>query len=345
MTSLVIQTAFLGDVVLTTPLLRALAQSDGPLDVVTTPAAAPLLETHPAVRRVIPYAKRGPDRGWRGLGRLARQLRAEGYATAYLPHRSLRSAAVAWLARVPRRVGFHDGWRLLYTETRRRPAEGHEVDRLLALAGPATPPTPAHPAPGRYQMPDLETTIPDRTRAEGFLREHHLREPFAALAPGSIWGSKRWPAFPQLAERLAPRVGIVVVGGAEDASLAAEVTTAVARAGGRAASACGRLSLRESVEIIRRACVLVTNDSAPLHFAQAVGTPTVALFGPTVPAFGFGPRGPRDRALGIVGLPCRPCSPHGPQACPLGHHRCMTELSLEQLLAAIEETGALHRRG
>ncbi|OLC72886.1 MAG: lipopolysaccharide heptosyltransferase II [Gemmatimonadetes bacterium 13_1_40CM_4_69_8] len=335
MTSLVIQTAFLGDVVLTTPLLRALAEQTGPLDVVTTPAAAPLLETHPAVRRVIPYAKRGADRGWRGLNRLARRLRAEGYASAYLPHRSLRSAAVAWLARIPRRVGFHDGWRLLYTETRRRPAEGHEVDRLLALAGPA---------PGRHHMPNLETTIPDRTRAEGFLREHHVREPLAALAPGSIWGSKRWPSFAVLAERLAPRVGIVVVGGAEDEPLGAEITAVVGRAGGRAASACGRLSLRESVEIIRRACVLVTNDSAPLHFAQAVGTPTVALFGPTVPTFGFGPRGPRDRALGVVGLPCRPCSRHGPPVCPLGHHRCMTDLSLEQVLAAIEETGALHRR-
>ncbi|MGH7537990.1 MAG: glycosyltransferase family 9 protein, partial [Gemmatimonadales bacterium] len=111
MTSLVVQTAFLGDVVLTTPLLAALAQRHGPLDVVTTPAAAPLLETHPAVRRVIPYDKRGADRGWDGLRRLARSLRAEGYAVAYLPHRSLRSAALAWLARIPRRVGYRDGWR------------------------------------------------------------------------------------------------------------------------------------------------------------------------------------------------------------------------------------------
>src|SRR5260370_33558899 len=158
-------------------------------------------------------------------------------------------------------------------------------------------------------MPGLETTTPARTRAEGFLREHHLRGPSAARAPGSSWGSKRGPACPRRAERLAPRVGIVVVGGAEDASLAAEVTTAVARAGGRAASACGRLSLRESVEIIRRACVLVTNDSAPLHFAPAVGTPTGALVRPTGPAFGFGPRGPRGRALGRVGLPCRPFVP------------------------------------
>ena len=347
MTSLVIQTAFLGDVVLTTPLLRALAERDGPLDVLTTPAAAPLLETHPAVRRVIPYAKRGADRGWRGLRRLARQLQAAGYATAYLPHRSLRSAALAWLARIPRRVGFHDGWRLLYTETRHRPRERegeegrHEVDRLLALADATAS---GGEVRRHHLMPNLETTIHDRARVEGFLREHHLHEPFAALAPGSIWGSKRWPAFAMVAERLAPRVGIVVVGGPEDAALGAEITAAVGRCGGRAASACGRLGLRESVDVIRRACVLVTNDSAPLHFAQAVGTPTVALFGPTVPAFGFGPRGPRDCALGVAGLPCRPCSRHGPPVCPLGHHHCMTQLSLEQVLTAIEETGALHRR-
>jgi len=71
----------------------------------------------------------------------------------------------------------------------------------------------------------------------------------------------------------------------------------------------------------------------------------VAIFGPTVPAFGFGPRGPRDIAVGLDELPCRPCSAHGPPACPLGHHRCMIDLSVERLLHAIEETGALHRRG
>ena len=97
--------------------------------------------------------------------------------------------------------------------------------------------------------------------------------------------------------------------------------------------------------LIQRAGVLVTNDSAPLHFAQAVGTPTVAIFGPTIPGFGFGPRGPGDHALGVDGLACRPCSAHGPAACPLGHHSCMQSLAVETVLRAMEETGALHRRG
>jgi heptosyltransferase-2 len=85
----------------------------------------------------------------------------------------------------------------------------------------------------------------------------------------------------------------------------------------------------------------VTNDSAPLHFAQAVETPTVAIFGSTVPGFGFGPRGPRDQVVELGGLECRPCSAHGPPVCPLGHHRCMRDLDVDRVLAAIEATGAL----
>jgi heptosyltransferase-2 len=109
-------------------------------------------------------------------------------------------------------------------------------------------------------------------------------------------------------------------------------------------SACGRLTLRQSAALIEGARVLVTNDSAPLHLAAAMGTTVVAIFGPTIPEFGFGPRGPQDRALGVVGLSCRPCSRHGPPSCPLGHHLCMKSLTVDDVLQAIEETGALHRR-
>jgi len=99
--------------------------------------------------------------------------------------------------------------------------------------------------------------------------------------------------------------------------------------------AAGALALRASAALIARAEVLVTNDSAPLHLATATGTRIVAIFGPTVPAFGFGPRGPLDRVVEHPGLDCRPCSPHGPQACPLGHHRCMREVGVEVVLQAV----------
>ena len=327
---------------LTTPLLAALAARHGPVDVVTTPAAAALLETHPAVRRVVPYDKRGRDRGWAGLRDLGRRLRAEGYERAYLPHRSLRTAALALLARIPVRIGFHDGWPFFYTGVRRHPAEGHEVDRLLALAE----------EPSAAYAPSLHPTPDDERVAGAVLSAAGIEDgaPFIAVAPGSIWGSKRWPHYAELAGRLATHAPVVVVGGPDDAGLGEEIVGSVRRKGGQALNACGTLTLRQSAALIDRARVLVTNDSAPLHVATAMGTPIVAVFGPTLPEFGFGPIRSGDVALGVAGLDCRPCSRHGPPRCPLGHHRCMRDLAPEVVAAAIDEigeigeTGALHRR-
>lgn len=333
MTSLVVQTAFLGDVVLTTPLLGVLAARHGPVDVVTTPGAAPLLETHPAVRRVIAYDKNGADRGLGALWRLARRLRAERYEIAYLPHRSLRSAALVRLAGIPRRIGFDNGWPSLYTEARHHPHAGHAIDRLLALAGDLPSDTP--------EAPTLVPTAADREAADRFLRAHGIAAPFVAVAPGSIWGTKRWPYYAELAASLANRAGVVVIGGSDDEALGEAIVAAVAAAGGRAASACGEVSLRGAAALMARAVLLVTNDSAPLHLAAAVGTPIVAIFGPTIPAFGFAPRGPRDRVVELAGLACRPCSSHGPPVCPLGHHRCMKDLRVADVALAIRETGAL----
>jgi len=338
--TLVIQTAFLGDVVLTTPLLSALAARHGPVDVVTTPIAAPLLETHPAVRHVIPYDKRRADRGWAGLRRLARRLRAERYERAYLPHRSLRTAALALLARIPLRIGFSGAWSFLYTESRPNPRTGagagagagggHETDRLLALADEP---------PGAYPPQLLPTTSDEQVAAA------LIDGAFVALAPGSIWGSKRWPYYGELARQLADHAPVVVLGGQDDVGLGEEIQRAAEGGGGRrrVINACGKLTLRQSAALIKRAALLVTNDSAPLHLASAVGTPIVALFGPTITEFGFGPVRPGDVALGLD-LQCRPCSSHGPPQCPLGHHRCMRDLTVEAVTRAIEEMGALRRR-
>jgi heptosyltransferase-2 len=136
----------------------------------------------------------------------------------------------------------------------------------------------------------------------------------------------------------------VVVGGGDDVTLGEQIVAAVRPSGRPAVNACGKLTLRESAALIGRAAVLVTNDSAPLHLATAMGTPVVALFGPTVTEFGFGPLRAGDIALGVEGLACRPCSPHGPSQCPLQHHRCMRELTVTAVIAAIEEIGAVRRR-
>jgi heptosyltransferase-2 len=317
----VIQTAFLGDVILTTPLFAALARKHGPVDVLTTPAAAALIEHHPAVRQVIRYDKRGADRGGGGFFRMARLIRDRDYQRAYLPHRSWRSGTLALLAGIPERIGFSDGASLLYTTRMARKKVGHEVERLLQLAGEAEPEAPVH----------IGLTRDDQSEAARWRENKPLEGGYIAIAPGSIWGTKRWPYYGELARQLS--LPAVIVGGIEDRALGEEI---VATSAGNAYSAAGSLSLRGSVALIAGARLLITNDSAPLHMATAAGTPIIAVFGPTVPSFGFGPRGARDRVVEHHHLPCRPCSAHGPEVCPLGHHKCMRELPVERVLEAIE---------
>jgi len=162
-----------------------------------------------------------------------------------------------------------------------------------------------------------------------WLTDRGISVPFVAVAPGSIWGTKRWPGYAELVSRLGEP--IVVLGSAADAGLAAEVAAA---APGRAHSAAGALSLRESAAILEQSALLITNDSAPLHLATGVGTPVVAVFGPTAPSQGFGPLGSRNRVVQESGLWCRPCSPHGPALCPFGHHACMRNIGVERVLSA-----------
>jgi heptosyltransferase-2 len=320
--TLVIQTAFLGDVVLTTGLLSELAARHGPVDVLVVPNARNLLETHPAVREVLAYDKHGRDRGAAALLRLARRLRRRGYARVYLPHQSLRSAALARLARIPERIGFAKGAAsLLYTRRVAPSGAEHEAERLQALASPGT---------DRRAALRIELSDDDRAEAYAWLAARGIGDGFVALAPGSVWGTKRWPGYPDLARLLKGR--IVVLGGPAEAKEAQAIVDA---APDRVSSAVGDASLRVSAALLERAAVLVTNDSAPLHLASAVDTPTVAIFGPTVPAFGFGPRASRSAVVERAGLGCRPCSSHGPERCPLGHHRCMTEIPAAAVRDAI----------
>jgi heptosyltransferase II len=320
--SLVVQTSFLGDTILTTPLLSQLANR-GAVDVVTTPASASLLAGHPAVREVIVYDKRGADSGVGGFLRLVARLRAAQYDVAYLAQGSLRSAMLAFVAGVKPRVGFATSagsW--LYTTKAPYRDDLHHAARLLLLSRPnGREPT------AEETRPSLAPGSAERELVDELLRRAGVAagERLIALAPGSVWATKRWPYYPQLAASLADAGRIVIVGGRDDSALAAEIRAAVPDA----VDATGVLPLLGSAELIARSAVIVTNDSSPLHLASAMGTPTVAIFGPTVPDFGFGPLAPSSVVVGHESLTCRPCHRHGPRRCPLTHFRCMRELTAE----------------
>ena len=320
--SVVIQTSFLGDTILTTPLLAQLAHR-GPVDVVTTPAAASVLKEHPAVRQVIVYDKRGAHAGLIGFLTMRSRLKTGGYDTAYLAQGSLRSALLVWAARIKERIGFatsSGSW--FYTTRVAYRDDLHHAARLLLLS------RPNGREPTLEEMrPSLAPSAAERQLVDELLRSSGVDagERLIALAPGSVWATKRWPYYVELAQALADSGRIVVVGGPGDRALAKEIAAAVPNA----VDATDKLPLLASADLIGRCAVIVTNDSAPLHLASAMGTPTVAIFGPTVPEFGFGPLSPAKVVLGHESLACRPCDRHGPRRCPLKHFRCMRELSVD----------------
>jgi heptosyltransferase-2 len=323
---LVIQTAFHGDVILTTPLIRRAAERSGaPVDVVTLPISAPVLANNPSVREVIVFDKHGSDRGPGGFFRMVHKLRVRQYSTAYLAQASLRSALLAFLAKVPRRIGFRGAaGRWFYTHEVTTRGEPHQVERLLALADGA---------PDRRE-PEIFPAAGERAAVDALLGDAGIRGEFVALAPGSQWATKRWPYYAELAQALIAEVPLVLVGGPGDRADARAIRNALAGRG-TLADGVGTLSILAAGELIRRASLLVTNDSAPVHLASAVGTPAIEIYGPTVPSFGFAPRAEFSRIVEPDPMTCRPCSHHGPVVCPLVHHHCMRNTQVGRVLAEV----------
>ena len=330
--SLVIQTSFLGDVILTTPLIAELSRR-GPVDVLVTPVGATALANNPDIRTVIPYDKRGTYGSALGLWQTIREIRARRpYNAAYLAQGSFRSGLLAMMTGATERIGFASSTgRVLYTTQLPYRPERHHAERLwsLSMSACADPPSRSQIRPRLYPSDD------DRSRIDVLLRHNgSTDEPFVALAPGSAWGTKRWPYYPELAKRLVEDCRIAIIGSKADSELAAQIMAGLPPE--RVINGVG-LPLLASAELIGRARTIVTNDSAPQHLASAMGTPTLTIFGPTVPEFGFGPLAERHVIAGHDSLSCRPCDRHGPQRCPLGHWRCMRELTPDYVSSLLTE--------
>ena len=322
---LVVQTAFIGDVLLIVPLLRAAKQfwPDANLDVMVRPPGDNLLETLPYVNEIIVYDKYGGDRGVSGFAKVLKRLHSRSYDLALLPHRSLRSGLLAFLSGIPRRVGFsRGGGRFFHTKSIPYPKQVHEIPRNLILLNPFGTVPPPEP-------PEIVSTEEDVERVNGKL-DVASGSKLIALAPGSVWLTKRWPeeSYIRLGQKLiAGNFRIVLIGGAEDKNLSARIAAAL---GEDCLDLTGQLTLRQSVEVLRRCEMLITNDSAPTHLGVAAGTRVLTIFGSTLPEFGFAPFGPNGRALG-TDLYCRPCTDHGRQRCPEKHLRCLKDLTPERV--------------
>ena len=324
------QTSFLGDVVLTTPLLSAIRQRLRPrrLAVMVRPEARALVEGHPDVDEVLVDDKRGADGGPAGALAVARRLRREAFDLAIVPHRSLRTALVVAAAGIPRRIGFATS-RGAWTFHVRVPRDvlRHDVERNMALLLPFG---------AVAEIPPLHVPIAAGARARARTLIGEAAGPRVIMAPGSVWATKRWTVdgFATVARTLAQDgAEVLVIGAAADAPMAERVA---ALAGAGVTSFAGRTDLATTVALIDGAAVLIGNDSAPMHIACARGVPVVAIFCATTPRLGYGPWSDRSRVVEME-LACRPCGRHGGMRCPRGTEDCIRLVEPTRVLAAVRD--------
>ncbi len=329
---LVVNMAFVGDVVLSTPLLKGLREKypEAFIAFMGTPGAAGLLKGLPILDEIITYDKKGTERGIRHIRQKARQLKEMSFDMVVSPHRSARTSILLALAGIERRIGFASAdlsW--LYHQRVTRDEYKHEVLRNLSLLEPLGGIPPGF---------DPELILPETNPPDPEILGAGKGKFKVAISPGSEWRTKRWhPEGFARAGRILKQeqaAELYLLGMENDAAVAAEVEEFLK---GEVINLTGRLSRESLNNTLAAMDLLITNDSAPAHIASAFKVPVVAVFGPTTPEQGFAPWQSRGRVAEVKGLPCRPCGKHGAARCPQGHFKCMELLRAEDVAAQAAE--------
>ena len=323
--TLVISPNWIGDAVMAQPLLRLLhdRHPERPIDVLAPGWVAPVWRAMREVDTVLEAPFRHGALQWRERREYAKMLRARGYADAYVLPNTLKFALIPWLAGIPRRVGYKGEMRygllnVMHHDNRDKPRPMVSFYAALANA-PArdVPPPPALPRPSLFVS---EERVAEAVSRVGL----SMKQPLVLFAPGAEFGSaKRWPTthFAELAKAIQREHGdvqIALMGSGKDK----EVCDRIVALSPGVHNLAGATRLDEAVALIARASAMVSNDSGLLHIASALNRPIVAIYGPTDPLHAppFS-----DVAKSIfLGIECAPCKE---RECPLGHHRCMKEIS------------------
>jgi heptosyltransferase-2 len=327
---LLIRLSSLGDILLTTPVLRALHEHfpAARIDFLTRAAYRDILCANPCVHRLWLWE---PQQGLRDLLRCLRHIR---YDVVVDLQRTLRSRLLYHGLRARRK--------LAYTK--------HTVRRALLVHGGWNTLRAMTPVPERYVAPlrrlgltaplpplEMHLTAQSREAMQAYVRQafpERAAPPLLAVAPGARWSTKRWPVerFAAAAQALAQaqQAAVVVLGSAEDQQLAQELCQHLRVP---VLDSTGKLSLMHTAALLQQCNLLLSNDSGLMHMATALRVPVVAIFGPTVQEFGFYPFQARARVV-HADLACRPCSTKGSACCPRGHHQCMQQVTAAQVCAA-----------
>lgn len=355
---LIIQTAFLGDVALTLYLAEAIKQNLPNTEIyfLSTPAAAPIARLSCSISQVIEFDKRNKNKGLKGIKKLSMQINSMNIDCVIAPHGSLRTSLLAHRINAPIKIGYNINSlsSLVYNYRVEYHQSIHEIDRLFSLLEMFDIDTSQIKKENIF--PNLHFSEADINGLNTILIENNifLKENISkiqneekqlknsanlrtsniiAVAPGSVWKTKRWSQ-----ESFANLIAIlqennyqpVLIGGKEDLEICNEIQKST-----NCKSLVGKTTLGQVILFLKYSMLTITNDSAPTHFSDIVGTPVAAIFGPTSPIFGFAPFRKNDIIIENEELECHPCEIHGSDRCPLNTHQCMKSISPENVYERI----------
>jgi heptosyltransferase-2 len=334
---LIIQTAFLGDLILTTPFLHLtrITYPDAIIDLIVNQGSESVLENNPDINSIISLNKKNIKKNpFKFLG-FAFELRKKKYDLVLSPHFSYRSTLLSWITGSKTRIGYKEsGFSFLHTHTVTRPKKGpHEVDKLfsLILDDPSKYPI------GRERRPYL--FIKENDPIKNRLNFTNPELGYVVIAPSSLWETKRYPeeGFIGLCRSILQRTGmnLILVGSKMDRKITKNIYQGLLLDRGewseRIIDMAGETTLQELAYLISKARIIISNDSSPVHFASAFNIPTLIIYGATIPEFGYSSLSDNHLISEILGLSCRPCGIHGGNYCPEKHFKCMLNQKPENL--------------
>jgi heptosyltransferase-2 len=331
---LVIQTAFLGDAILTLPMLKKLREKnpDSQIDVLAIPSTTEIFSAAPYVDKAVVMDKRGEQKGIRALNKFIKELKVNAYKKVISPHRSFRSAYITLRLGCNESIGFdNSSFRYAFKSLIKYEQKHHEVQRNLSLIGENVD------ADNWKIMPEMSFGDTIENNINNFIPENNLDNGFVSVAPGSVWETKKYPKekYIELIKLLIDNNETVVMIGSEDDSIFCNEITS--RFINNVINAAGRFSVTETICLLQYSKLLITNDSAPTHMGMCADIPVLTIYCSTVSDFGFYPYNDKSQFVSYDDLDCKPCGIHGYSECPIKTFDCGYKLLPVDIFAMAEK--------
>jgi heptosyltransferase-2 len=332
---LIIQTAYLGDVILTLPVVQNIKKQlpEAEIDFMCIPQTEDILKNNPYIRNLVVYDKRGGSK-FKKLKEIISCVRKSEYDIVISPHRSFRSAMITHFSGAKTRIGFNRNSmsnmltnRVVYINNT------HEIHRNLELVKPI--PGITLTDDNRKLRPELFPSKEDDEIVNKLINTGSVNR--ISLAPCSKWFTKQLTKIKSLdiINSLTDKgFEVILIGGKDDAPYCMEVGKEAKNE--KVLNLCGKLTPLQSKAAIEKSICLISVDSAAAHIGASTDTPIVQIYGSTIPAFGFYPLTSKNVIIENKTISCRPCTDHGRNICPLKHFKCMEELNTAEIIKSVE---------